>query len=172
MLATMAQAESKNAMSAADARSSEKGCLYGTVTVRDSDRMFVCNKAGSWVPISSPFDNVAETNAISLESRRFGFAGASDLRPIGVTNTTGQTRFLFAKGTNLPVPYTLGDDGRLSPVSFTVRPKPDGSELVFVAQGHTVILRSEDREAIVQLHNECRVDGVAVAGAAEIRCLD
>lgn len=79
-------------------------------------------------------------------------AGATELRPLAVEEVNGQMHLQFPAraATDLPLPFSLGDDGRLSLVNFTEVEAAGGKEYVLSHPVAALILKSGDREVVVQ----------------------
>lgn len=101
-------------------------------------------------------------------------AGATELRPLAVAEVNGQMRlqFLAKRATDLPVPFALGDDGRLSLVNFKEVDADGGTEYVLPSPAAALVLKRGDREAIVQRGDKCSLNGVKIAGRAKVTCAD
>lgn len=101
-------------------------------------------------------------------------AGATELRPLAVAEVNGQMHLQFPakRATDLPVPFALGDDGRLSLLNFKEVDSNGGAEYVLPSPAAALVLKRGDREAIVQRGDKCSLNGVNIAGSAKVTCAE
>ncbi|WP_350357277.1 TrbG/VirB9 family P-type conjugative transfer protein [Paraburkholderia fungorum] len=101
-------------------------------------------------------------------------AGATELRPVSVTELNGQMHLQFPaeRATDLPVPFALDDDGHLSLVNFKVLDGNGGTDYVLASPVSALVLKHGDRQAIVQRGDRCTLNGVKITGSAKVTCAE
>ncbi|MGY2488281.1 hypothetical protein [Cupriavidus sp. CP313] len=98
------------------------------------------------------------TRAPAFGTKGFAISGAADLRPIGVAMEAGRVRLLYRQGVDVE-PYILADDGHMSRVDFATKEHYGVSEMALQVGCGTVMLKKDDRQAIVQPVERCRNSG-------------
>ncbi|MBA9859917.1 hypothetical protein [Ralstonia insidiosa] len=109
---------------------------------------------------------VAHSEAVQVAPQQFAMGGAISLRPSEVVISDDQLHVRFAgmKSADLPVPFSLGDDGRLTRVSAATVVWPLGAGYILPQPVQTLVLKRGESEAIVQQTTPAKASIPAVSG--------